>query len=115
MTIRIATLVSVVLLSACAATPPPAPSTPEDVAADARQKQLIQMASRLGYRVEVVKSERHYCHEETPTGSRVARKECLNESEMITRLSDGDNLNQRPNVQIDNRNASAQQATVGGK
>ena len=113
MTIRIATLISVLLLGACAAAPPPAPSTPEDVAADARQKQLIQMASRLGYRVETVNSERHYCHEEMPTGSRVSRKECLNESQMIARISDGDNLNQKPNVQIDNRNASAQQATMG--
>jgi hypothetical protein len=87
------------LLSACAATsPPPATSTPTTVASvgapaegvtDAQQQQFIKMASRLGYHVEMVGSERHYCHSHEMTESHLPKKECINENQMAARIKSG--------------------------
>jgi hypothetical protein len=107
MTIRTCAMaVSFSLLGACAATAPPA-STPAPVTVasagapangvtDAQLQQFIKMAAHLGYRVEVLNSERHYCKAQDVTESHLAKKECLNENQMAAKIKSSADSAQGP-------------------
>jgi hypothetical protein len=92
--------VSVSLLGACAASSPPASApgavtvasagVPANGVTEAQQQQFNRLASRLGYHVEMVNSERHYCKSQEVTESRLAHKECLNENQMAAKIKSGD-------------------------
>jgi hypothetical protein len=100
MTIRFCAMaVSFSLLGACAATAPPASTpapltmaavgAPANGVSEAQQQQFIKMAAHLGYRVEMVNSERHYCKTQDVTESHLAKKECLNENQMAAKIKNG--------------------------
>jgi hypothetical protein len=92
---------SLSLLGACASTTPPPASTVAatpplasigtpavGVTADQQQK-FIRLASRLGYHVEMVNSERRYCKVQDTTNSHLTHKECVDENQMAAKIKAG--------------------------
>jgi hypothetical protein len=92
---------SLSLLGACASTTPPPASTvaaspppastgtpAQGVTADQQQK-FIRLASRLGYHVEMVNNERHYCKVEDTTNSHLTHKDCVDENQMAAKIQAG--------------------------
>jgi hypothetical protein len=90
--------VSLILVSACAATAPPASApasltvasagTPAGGTAEAQQD-FTKSAARLGYHVVMIKSERNYCKSESTVESHLPKRECLTETQMAARLESG--------------------------
>jgi len=102
MQIRICAIsVSFALLGACASTTPPpaAPATaaitvasigaPAQGVTEAQQQQFVKLAARMGYRVELVNNERHYCKSQEVTESHLAHKDCINEEQMAAKIKAG--------------------------
>jgi hypothetical protein len=88
---------SLSFLGACASTSPPPASTvatastgapAEGVTAD-QQQRFIRLASRLGYHVELVNNERHYCKVTDTTNSHLTHKECVDENQMAAKIKAG--------------------------
>jgi hypothetical protein len=102
MKIRICAIsVSVALLGACASSAPPSAAvtpapitvasigTPATGVTEAQQQQFVKLAAHLGYRVELVNNERHYCKLQEVTESHLAHKDCINEEQMAAKIKAG--------------------------
>jgi hypothetical protein len=96
-------IASLTLLGACAANTPasaPAPApqaiasatTPAGGTTEAQQ-QFIKAAAHLGYKVETVKSERRYCRSTAVVESHLAKRECLNETQMAAKIQSAQDAN----------------------
>jgi hypothetical protein len=110
---------SLSFLGACASTSqPPAPivvataapttstgAPAAGVTAD-QQLQFIRLASRLGYHVEMVNNERHYCKVEDVTNSHLTHKECVDESQMAAKIKAGPDA-QRNGLPMNGGNSAA--------
>jgi hypothetical protein len=105
MKIRICAIsISLGLVAACASTAPqpatvaPVATAPLTVASigtpapgvtEAQQLQFVKLAAHLGYRVELVNNQRHYCKLQEVTESHLAHKDCVNEEQMAAKIKAG--------------------------
>jgi hypothetical protein len=103
---------AIIVMSGCAASPHPAPTSAAAPAAatpalkaaaayDPRRAQVNRMAAELGYHVETRDQQRFFCRTAAALGTRLAQKECMSEDTMtdaVRSMEQNRNSWQQPKV-----------------